>query len=92
MEEVLSKYGNILDRVPFAKDLDCSFHIVVSSREVAKEKEAKIDELSYELQNFKLNGKEKLSHVPENLRLTKEQIRNRLMTFGLSVQQKMDNS
>lgn len=56
---------------------------------VAKEKEAKIDELSYELQNFKLNGKEKLSHVPENLSLTKEQIRNRLMTFGLSVQQKM---
>jgi hypothetical protein len=54
---------------------------------VVKEKEVKIDELSAELQNLKLNGNKTLSFVPENL--TKEQIRSRLMTFGLSVQQKM---
>ena len=42
IEEVLSRYGNILDRVPDAKDLDGSPHIVMSSREVAKEKEAAV--------------------------------------------------
>ena len=38
LEEVVSKYGNILDRVPAAQGLDGSFHTVVSSHEVVKEK------------------------------------------------------
>ena len=34
------KYGNIVDRAPPAKELDGSKHIVVSSREIAKEEVA----------------------------------------------------
>lgn len=54
---------------------------------VAKEKEAKIDELSSELENLKLNGN-KLKNVGAD-NLTKEEIRLRLMSFSLNVQQKM---
>jgi hypothetical protein len=62
---------------------------------VVKEKEAKIDELTAELENLKLNGSKfksalQDSHHGESYNLTKEQIRNQLMSFNLPVHQKME--
>ena len=61
---------------------------------VVKEKEAKIDELSKELENLKINGnkyKTTFGDTPYNSSvMTKEQLRANLMTFNLPVTQKME--
>lgn len=54
---------------------------------VLKEKETRILELSTELENIKLNGQKPKISKGDNL--TKEQIRELLITYNLSVNQKM---
>ena len=61
---------------------------------VVKEKETKIDELTAELENLKINGskyKSSFGDTPYNKDvMTKEQLRSNLMTFSLPVNQKME--
>jgi hypothetical protein len=61
---------------------------------VVKEKETKIDELTAELDNLKINGskyKSSFGDTPYNKDvMTKEQLRTNLMTFSLPVNQKME--
>jgi ssDNA-binding Zn-finger/Zn-ribbon topoisomerase 1 len=56
-----------------------------------KEKQNRIDELKSEMDNVKINGdKSKSSNSLISVSYKKEELRNMLMTFGLTVQQKME--
>jgi hypothetical protein len=57
-----------------------------------KEKEVRIDELSSEIENLKLNGNRiaKNGFDMGSVQLTKDQLRQQLMTFNLPVNQKME--
>jgi hypothetical protein len=56
-----------------------------------REKQSKIDELSIEMDNIKINGdKSKSSCSLPGVSFNKEQLRATLMTFGLPIQQKME--
>jgi hypothetical protein len=88
--ETCGKYGIEYDL--YLKHMEvCLINKKISSitelSRVAKEKETKIDELKSELENLKLNGNKSKIQGAENL--TKEEIREKLMTFTLNVQQKM---
>jgi hypothetical protein len=56
-----------------------------------REKQYRIDELSAEIDNLKINGdKAKSSTSLQSVSYSKEQLRTMLMTFNLNVQQKME--
>jgi hypothetical protein len=54
------------------------------------EKEMKIDELVSEIESLKLNGSKRYDAIPNSMQLTKEQLRQQLITFNLPVNQKME--
>jgi hypothetical protein len=76
----------------------CQINKKISSIEeltkILKEKEVKVEELTYELENLKMHGnkyKSVFGETPYDVSsMTKEQLRSNLMTFSLPINQKME--